>query len=124
MAHRAKEPAQSRAHIDVVIDDGEGHGAVESTIDRAPRSLSRIKLWRRSRFDGPAFDYRSKQTGDPVMKRLLAMVVLVLSSAPAGGVMMGMYRLVIDGKPSFYEFLHLAEDQGSLVLKLNCSSMA
>jgi hypothetical protein len=39
-------------------------------------------------------------------------------SAPAGGVMMGMYRLVIDGKPSFYEFLHLAEDQGSLVLKL------
>jgi hypothetical protein len=52
------------------------------------------------------------------------MVVLVLSSAPAGGVMRGMYRLVIDGKPSFYEFLHLAEDQGSLVLKLNCSSMA
>jgi hypothetical protein len=37
---------------------------------------------------------------------------------PVGGVMMGMYRLVIDGKPSFYEFMHLAEDQGSLALKL------
>jgi hypothetical protein len=35
-----------------------------------------------------------------------------------GGVMMGMYRLVIDGKPSFYEFMHLAEDKGSLVLRL------
>jgi Domain of unknown function (DUF6265) len=37
---------------------------------------------------------------------------------PLGGVMMGMYRLVIDGKPSFYEFMHLSEEQGSLVLKL------
>jgi len=37
---------------------------------------------------------------------------------PVGGVMMGMYRLVINGKPSFYEFMHLAEDQGSLALKL------
>jgi hypothetical protein len=39
-------------------------------------------------------------------------------SEPAGGVMMGMYRLVINGKPSFYEFIHLAEDNGSLVMKL------
>jgi len=37
---------------------------------------------------------------------------------PVGGVMMGMYRLVVKGKPSFYEFMHLAEDQGSLALKL------
>jgi len=37
---------------------------------------------------------------------------------PVGGVMMGMYRLVINGKPSFYEFMHLSEEQGSLVLKL------
>jgi hypothetical protein len=37
---------------------------------------------------------------------------------PVGGVMMGMYRLVINGKPSFYEFMHLAEDQGTLVLRL------
>ena len=37
---------------------------------------------------------------------------------PAGGVMMGMYRLVLNGSPSFYEFMHLAEENGSLVLKL------
>jgi hypothetical protein len=37
---------------------------------------------------------------------------------PAGGVMMGMYRLVVNGKPSFYEFIHLAEENGSLVMKL------
>jgi hypothetical protein len=37
---------------------------------------------------------------------------------PAGGVMMGMYRLVVNGKPSFYEFIHLAEERGSLVMKL------
>jgi hypothetical protein len=39
-------------------------------------------------------------------------------SEPAGGVMMGMYRLVLNGKPSFYEFIHLAEENGSLVMKL------
>jgi hypothetical protein len=39
-------------------------------------------------------------------------------SEPAGGVMMGMYRLVVNGKPSFYEFMHLAEENGSLVMKL------
>jgi hypothetical protein len=39
-------------------------------------------------------------------------------SEPAGGVMMGMYRLVVSGKPSFYEFIHLAEENGSLVMKL------
>ena len=37
---------------------------------------------------------------------------------PAGGVMMGMYRLILNGKPSFYEFIHLAEENGSLVMKL------
>jgi Domain of unknown function (DUF6265) len=37
---------------------------------------------------------------------------------PAGGVMMGMYRLVLEGAPSFYEFMHLAEVNGSLALKL------
>jgi hypothetical protein len=37
---------------------------------------------------------------------------------PAGGSIMGMYRLVQDGKPSFYEFILLSEENGSLVLKL------
>ena len=39
-------------------------------------------------------------------------------SPPDGGVMMGMYRLLKDGKPVFYEFLMLAEENGSLVMKL------
>ena len=36
----------------------------------------------------------------------------------AGGAMMGMYRLVVDGKVSFYELMNLVEENGSLVLKL------
>jgi hypothetical protein len=39
-------------------------------------------------------------------------------SAPAGGAMMGMFRLVRDGKIVFYEFLTLVEHEGSVVLKL------
>lgn len=39
-------------------------------------------------------------------------------SAPAAGGMIGMYRLLVDGKPSFYEFMNLVEENGSLVLKL------
>jgi hypothetical protein len=39
-------------------------------------------------------------------------------SAPAGGAMMGMFRLVRDGKVVFYEFLTLVEHEGSLLLKL------
>lgn len=39
-------------------------------------------------------------------------------SAPAGGAMMGMFRLLVDGKPSFYEFFTLVEEDGSLALKL------
>jgi|SRR5687767_12500424 hypothetical protein len=39
-------------------------------------------------------------------------------SAPSAGAMMGMYRLVVAGKVSFYEFLTLVEERGSVVLKL------
>jgi hypothetical protein len=39
-------------------------------------------------------------------------------SPPAGGAMMGMFRLVRDGKIVFYEFLTLVEQDGSLLLKL------
>ena len=39
-------------------------------------------------------------------------------SVPAGGAMMGMFRLLVDGKVSFYEFMNLVEENGSLVLKL------
>lgn len=39
-------------------------------------------------------------------------------SAPAGGAMMGTFRLLRDGKVVFYEFLTMVEDAGSVVLKL------
>jgi hypothetical protein len=39
-------------------------------------------------------------------------------TGPAGGAMMGMFRLVKDGKVVFYEFLTLVEHEGSLLLKL------
>ena len=37
---------------------------------------------------------------------------------PQDGVMLGMFRLIRDRKPSFYELLTMAEDQGTLVLNL------
>lgn len=39
-------------------------------------------------------------------------------SPPAGGAMMGNYRLLKDGAPVFYEFLLLVEENGTLILKL------
>ena len=39
-------------------------------------------------------------------------------SPPRGGVMMGMYRSLKQDRPSFYEFLMLVEENGTLVLKL------
>lgn len=39
-------------------------------------------------------------------------------SEPKNGVMMGMYRLVRDGKPIFYEFLTLQEENGSLMIRV------
>lgn len=37
---------------------------------------------------------------------------------PQGGQMMGMYRLVTRGAVTFYEFMNLREENGTLVLKL------
>lgn len=39
-------------------------------------------------------------------------------SRPAGGAMMGMYRIVKDGAVGFYEFLTISEVDSSLVLRL------
>ena len=38
--------------------------------------------------------------------------------APSGGSMLGMYRIVRDGKPMFFEIMMLVEQQGSLTMKL------
>ena len=39
-------------------------------------------------------------------------------SPPRDGTMMGMYRMIKDGKPIFYELLLITEDSGSLAIKL------
>jgi hypothetical protein len=39
-------------------------------------------------------------------------------TAPHDGVMLGMYRLIRDGKPVFYELLTISEHEGSLLLRL------
>lgn len=39
-------------------------------------------------------------------------------SPPKAGSMMGMYRLVRDGKPVFYELLTVVEENGTLILRL------
>lgn len=39
-------------------------------------------------------------------------------SPPRDGAMMGMYRLVREGKPIFYELLTLVEENGSLIIRL------
>lgn len=39
-------------------------------------------------------------------------------SPPRGGVMMGAFRVLQDGKPRFYEFITLEEDNGSIVMRL------
>jgi len=41
----------------------------------------------------------------------------IWSPAKAGS-MLGMYRLIVDGKPVFYELLTIVEENGSLVLRL------
>ena len=39
-------------------------------------------------------------------------------SPPRGGVMMGMYRLLKEDKPVFYEFLTIVEENGTLAMRL------
>jgi hypothetical protein len=39
-------------------------------------------------------------------------------SKPQGGIMMGNYRLIKDGKPIFYEMCWLLENEGTLILRL------
>ncbi|MEK7856832.1 MAG: DUF6265 family protein, partial [Acidobacteriota bacterium] len=39
-------------------------------------------------------------------------------SRPSGGVMMGAYRQIKDGKPVFYEMMLLVETEGTIVLRL------
>jgi len=39
-------------------------------------------------------------------------------SKPAGGIMVGTYRLIKDEKPAFYEMMWMMEQEGSIILRL------
>lgn len=67
-----------------------------------PHATLADMAWLAGRWVGPAFGGEAEE----------------IWSAPRAGSMMGMYRLVRDGKPIFYEFQTLVEQGGSLMLRL------
>lgn len=79
-----------------------GHTVSFAAGMQSPKATIREMAWLAGHWQGPALGGISEE----------------FWSDPAGGSMMGMYRLVKDGKVVFYEFLTILEDSGSLVLKL------
>jgi hypothetical protein len=67
-----------------------------------PRATLADAAWLIGSWTGPGLGGVSEETWAPA----------------AGGAMMGMFRLVINRRVSFYEFMNLAEENGTLVLKL------
>jgi hypothetical protein len=68
----------------------------------SPQATLNDMAWLAGRWAGPALGGEAEEIWGP----------------PKAGSMIGMYRLVRDGKPVFYEFQTIAEDSGSLVLRL------
>ena len=69
---------------------------------KSPQATLADVAWLAGRWVGPALGGEAEEIWSP----------------PKAGSMMGIYRLVRDGKPIFYEFQTLAEESGSLVLRL------
>jgi hypothetical protein len=69
---------------------------------KSPQATLADMAWLAGRWGGPALGGEAEEIWSP----------------PKAGSMMGMYRLVRDGKPVFYEFQTLVEESGSLVLRL------
>ena len=67
-----------------------------------PRATIADLAWLQGHWQGEALGGQSQEIWSP----------------PGAGGMMGMYRLIKDGKVSFYEILALVEEAGSLTLKL------
>jgi hypothetical protein len=67
-----------------------------------PRATMADVAWLEGRWVGPALGGESEQVW----------------SAPRARAMIGMFRLVRDGVPVFYEFQTLVEERGSLILRL------
>ncbi len=66
-----------------------------------PATLARMK-WLQGRWTGEALGGEVEEVWGPAH----------------GGAMLGTFRLVRDGKPVFYEFMTLVEEEGSLVMRL------
>jgi len=69
---------------------------------KSPPATIADMAWLAGQWTGPAFGGLSEE----------------IWSAPRDGVMMGMYRLVRDGQPVFYELLTIVEHEGSLLIRL------
>jgi hypothetical protein len=69
---------------------------------KSPQATLADMAWLAGRWVGPALGGEAEEIWSP----------------PKAGSMMGMYRLVRDGKPVFYEFQTLVEEGGSLILRL------
>jgi catechol 2,3-dioxygenase-like lactoylglutathione lyase family enzyme len=69
---------------------------------KSPPATLADMAWLTGRWVGPALGGEAEEIWSP----------------PRAGSMMGMYRLVRDGKPVFYEFQTLVEVRGSLILRL------
>jgi hypothetical protein len=69
---------------------------------KSPAASIEAAAWLAGRWTGTGLGGRSEEIWSP----------------PAGGAMIGAYRLLKEDEPVFYEFMLLVEEQGSLVLKL------
>jgi hypothetical protein len=69
---------------------------------KSPQATLADMAWLAGRWVGPALGGEAEEIWSP----------------PEAGSMMGMYRLVRDGKLVFYEFQTLVEERGSLILRL------
>jgi hypothetical protein len=69
---------------------------------KSPEATLADVAWLAGHWVGPALGGESEEIWSP----------------PKAGSMMGMYRLVRDGKPVFYELATLVEEGGSLTLRL------
>jgi hypothetical protein len=69
---------------------------------KSPQATLADMAWLAGHWVGPAFGGEAEEIWSP----------------PKAGAMMGMYRLMRDGKPVFYELLTLVEESGSLILRL------
>ena len=69
---------------------------------KSPQATLADMAWLAGQWVGPALGGEAEEIWSP----------------PKAGSMMGMYRLVRDGKPVFYELQTLVEESGSLILRL------